>query len=124
MDHINNKYYKGFEGEQEIQFIRSPSNGDRTILSIWCGYFDDIMRLFQPTESGWTGLAYYYNLDIGWYEESPWKIPDVIDALHQFESLNHISGSHFKESQEILNEIRGFLSAAIKQNDGVWIAEE
>jgi hypothetical protein len=38
MDIINNKYYKGFEDEPEIQFIRITAAGNRLILSIWEGF--------------------------------------------------------------------------------------
>jgi len=44
---------------------------DNEIIIMWEGYFDQVMRLMLPDEQGWTGLAYYYNMYTGWYEESP-----------------------------------------------------
>ena len=61
MELVNKKYYDGFEGEPEIQFIYKKGN-DTEILTIWEGYFDQIMRLMLPNEQGWTGLAYCYNM--------------------------------------------------------------
>ena len=88
MESVNKKYYNGFEGEPENQFICRKGN-DIEILAIWEGYFDRIMRLMTPDEQGWTGLANCYNMDTGWYEEGPWVIDDLQMALKQFESIDN-----------------------------------
>lgn len=49
MELVNKKYYDGFEGEPEIQFIYKKGN-DTEILVIWEGYFDQIMRLVLPDD--------------------------------------------------------------------------
>lgn len=82
MELINKKYYDGFEGEPEIQLIYRKGDNNE-ILIIWEGYFDQIMKLMRPDAQGWTGLAYNYNMDTGWYEESPWLIKDLQMALTQ-----------------------------------------
>lgn len=122
MDKLINKYYNGYEGEPEIQFIKGSNKGDRTILSIWDGFFDDIMSQFKPTASGWQGLAYYYNLVIGW-EEDIWEIPNINSALIEFQSINT---NHFKfpESTEALSEICDLLKSAIEENQKVWIDKD
>lgn len=43
MEIVNNKYYVGFEGEPEIQFICKKAC-DTYIIIIWEGYFDEIMK--------------------------------------------------------------------------------
>lgn len=123
MKKIINDYYSGFEGEGEIQFIHLHSNGDESVIRIWDGYFDDIMEQFEPEGNGWTGLAYYYNLCEGWNDSSPWKIPDVHDALRQFKGLR-IKNMRFKESHKVLSEIFNLLTKALEQNEDVWIADE
>lgn len=54
---VDNRYYNGFEGEREIQFVYKKDN-DTDIFIIWEGYFDQIMRLVKPDENGWNGMAY------------------------------------------------------------------
>ena len=51
MELVNKKYYDGFEGEPEIQFIYKKGN-DTEILIVWEGYFDQIMRLMIPDKQG------------------------------------------------------------------------
>lgn len=123
MNEINSIYYDGFEGEPEIQFIKVSCNEKQSILSIWDGYFNDIMEQFKPSDSGWMGLSYYYHLYIGWYEESPWEIPNLSEALEQFNNLNK-SNFRFQKSLEVLLEICKLLNLAVEQNESVWIAYE
>jgi len=123
MIEINDKYYKGYEGEHEIQFIKSYNNGSSKILSIWDGYFDDIMRSIEPSENGWTGLAYYYHLCIGWYNENPWRIPNLKDCLLQFNNLE-TRNFRFEKTKNVLEEICSIISDAINENESIWIAEE
>lgn len=87
MDNIID-YYTGFEGEPEFQIIHSRKNGDKLIIRIWGGYFDSIMHAVldavEPGANGWTGIAYCYSAVEGWYEESPWQMTDIKDAIRQF----------------------------------------
>ncbi len=121
MERVNNEYYKGFEGEPEIQFI-CKKDDDSEILIIWEGYFDQIMMLIEPEADGWKGLAYYYNMYTGWYEESPWMVKDLHIALKQFEALDSkmIGG----EVGEILKCIYGMLKSAILYEYEIFISRE
>ena len=121
MEHINKKYYDGFEGEPEIQIIYRKGD-DSQILVMWEGYFDQIMRLINPDESGWTGLSYYYNMQLGWYEGSAWKIEDLQMALKRFESIN--SQKLCSEAKEILVSICDMINEAISNNYELFIARE
>lgn len=114
-------FYKGYEGENEIRFIKGCDN-DAQVLSIWDGYFNDIMEQFEPTEKGWEGLAYYYHLNIGWYENSPWEIPNLESALQQFQSIK--SMLRFEKSKEVLSTICNFILSAINENAKVYLSEE
>lgn len=125
MDNIID-HYSGFEGEPEIQFIHLCKNGDKVIIRMWGGYFDPIMNAvldaIDPGNNGWTGLAYCYSAVEGWYDESPWQIPDISDAIRQFESVNVSSLN--KNTQNVLNDILSLLKKAQGTKDIVWIAYE
>jgi hypothetical protein len=122
MDNLITKFYDGYEGEPEIQFIKGSDKGSRTIVSIWDGYFDDIMNQFRPTASGWNGLAYYYHLALGW-AEGVWEIPDLNSALTEFQSIN-VSSLRFPETAEVLSAICNLLKLAIKENQKIWIDKD
>ncbi|WP_127533291.1 hypothetical protein [Paenibacillus kobensis] len=83
-------FYSGFEGEAEIIFSFENSEDQKVQLKIWIGYLDSIMAAIQPNENGWSGLAYYYHTDTGWFEETPWRIPDIGDALNNLQSVSKI----------------------------------
>lgn len=120
MEVINRRYYDGFEGEPEIQFICSKGS-DSEVLVIWEGYFDQIMELVRPEESGWTGLAYYYHMDLEW-NDGPWEIEDLHMALLQFKSIdNQKLRSRAKEILVLLCDI---LEEAISNNTKVFLVRE
>lgn len=121
MKYINNNYYNGFEGEPEIQFI-CKKGYDTEVFVMWEGYFDQIMSLVKPDKEGWKGLAYYYNMYLGWYEESPWIIQDLHLALKQFESIDNRVIS--KKAGIILKILCDMLRDAILNEFEVSIARE
>lgn len=123
MDNIIWDFYTGYEGEGEIQFIHVLDNGNKNIIRIWDGYFDDIMEKIEPEASGWTGLAYYYNLAEGWYDESPWKIPNLIETLQQIKETKDAK-FRFQCSKKILDELCNLLNNAIANENCVYIARE
>lgn len=116
-------FYSGYEGEGEIQFIQILGNEKTYTIRIWDGYFDDIMEKIEPEVGGWTNLAYYYNLAEGWYDESPWKIPNISDALRQIEQVGN-SQFHFEKTKEVFEQVCMLLKNAIKNNNIVYIARE
>ncbi len=123
MDKLIRNYYDGFEGEPEIKFIIGADKGERTVVSIWDGYFDDIMRQFKPMDSGWEGLAYYYHLAIGWENGEPWEIPNICSALAEFQIIDP-NKLEFNVSGEVLSVICDLLATAIKENKKVWIDKD
>lgn len=117
MEEDLNRYYKGFEGEPEIIFSTSKKK-----IHMWSGYFDELFLLFKPKQNGWEGLAYYYHLDEGWYEESPWRIPDIREAYNQFKSIyDEIENSICKE---LLEDILQILNLAIEDEEAIFISYE
>jgi len=123
MDIICDKYYKGYEGEPEIQFIEELAIDQKKIISIWSGYFDDIMNIIKPTDAGWKGIALYYHLYTGWYEESPWQLVDIEEALAQFQQLDRDKLT-FEKSKYLLQEICDLLQESVDNKKKIWIALE
>lgn len=121
MKTVNNKYYVGFEGEPEIQFICKKACNTYTII-IWEGYFDEIMEKIVPEEKGWTGLAYYYNMDLGWNKDSPWVIEDLQLTIKQLSTIKHEILRD--ETSEILKMLCNMIMEAIDNKLDVFIAKE
>lgn len=119
MDTVIGNYYKGFEGEPEIQFICNLKDNKKLILSLWEGYFDRIMNAVAPQKDGWTALAYYYHLHEGWYENSPWEMSDINATINQLNQIN--TDILDKETKKILIHICEFLANAQRTNNTVWI---
>lgn len=119
MDTINNKHYEGFQGEPEIQFIRIDNKGKKIVLRIWIGFFDSILSLIEPTDAGWKGLAYYYHMHEGWYEESPWQITDIAATINELQKIN--KNSLDIQTQNAFNDLIELLTNALSENNAVWI---
>ena len=122
MTNLVDKYYRGFEGQREIQIIIEIKNNRQIVLRIWAGFFENIMSAIEQQSVGWTSLAYYYNLDIGWYEDSPWKIKDLDEAKEQLESID-ISKLGI-EDKEVLEEMLKIFKEAIAMRYDILIAED
>jgi hypothetical protein len=122
MGSINNKYYLGFEGEPEIIFTVVQQNNEKSGLSLWSGYFNNIMQQITPVEGKWTALAYYYNLNIGWYDESPWLVENIKDAYEQFKGIDKYNLEELEE--EILEEILELFKKSIEEDNNVYISYE
>ena len=112
-------YYQGFEGEPEIIFKKEDND---EILVIWEGYFDQIMCAIEPSPIGWTGAAYYYNMHLGWYEESPWEIKDLCGMLAQFKSIKRDRLPTI--AAEILEILCDKIANAINKEFRIFIAKE
>lgn len=117
---INEKYYDGFWGEPSMEFYRMENDVIAEKFTIWEGYFYYIMQLVRPEEEGWTGLAYFYHLYIGWYDEENWLIPNLPEAYRQLEKLNPRELPN-RESEEVLALILNMLKRAMDTNGKVYI---
>ncbi|MBD7912075.1 dihydroorotate dehydrogenase (quinone) [Clostridium cibarium] len=123
MSKIDEKYYIGFEGEPEIIFSLLKSNGEKEEFGIWDGYFSTIIEKVEPNENGWTGLAYYYHLDIGWFEESPWLVENLIESYEQLKEIN-IESFEYDEDKDVLRKIIIMFKEAIDNDEKVYISYE
>lgn len=115
-------HYTGFEAEPEVQFITQDVHGNRLVVRMWVGYFDSIMNCIPPKGGQWQGIAYYYQMNTGWYDESPWLIPDACEARSQIE----YSRSQLKDQQLVVicNDVLDLLNFALEYNQIVQIAYE
>jgi hypothetical protein len=118
---INNKYYFGFEGEPEIQIIQKRNDNDY-VLSIWEGYFDRIMSQMKPDKTGWTGIAYFYHLHTGWYDDDMWVDKNIIDSYNKFKSI--CKERLDKKSGLVLEQICKLLNEAVLNNHEIIIRRE
>ena len=123
MSEFDERYYEGFEGEPEMIFTLLKNNGERRAFGIWDGYFVTIIEKVQPRTNGWTGLAYYYHLDIGWFEESPWLVQNLLESYEQLKEID-ISSLENDEDKEVLKKIMVMFKEAIENNEKVYISYE
>lgn len=112
-------FYTGFEGEPEINFFFQEFSGRKVVVKSWIGYFDSIMGAIQATESGWKGLSYYYHTATGWFEETPWKIPHLGDALIDLQRVN--TTEFDEDTLTVYQSILELLQRAHSLNGTVWI---
>lgn len=117
---INNNYYKGFEGEPCIKFIWVKPDNENLTLKIWIGYFDTIMNAINPTNHGWSGLSYYYHLDEGWYDESPWEIPNLNPVIDELLSID--TTSFDLVTKDVFTKLLSLLVNAKEKNDKILIS--
>jgi hypothetical protein len=112
-----NKYYDGFEGESKLVFFN-----DHHKFSMWIGYFESFLDSLLYIELDKEGiLEEYYNHE-GWYDDSPWMIPDralTITQLKQFD-LNKVKQSEYIKGvlPELVRELIDFLEDS---REKVWI---
>ncbi|PAE08308.1 hypothetical protein CHI12_06695 [Terribacillus saccharophilus] len=114
---INTKYYDGFEGEPEVVLFN-----DHQRFIMWNGYFESLLDSLLDTNLEKEGiLEEYYNHE-GWYDDSPWMIPDVPLTIWQ---LKHFDLNKVNQSEnikvvlpELAHEIILFLE---NSKEKVWI---
>ncbi len=126
MKNIQIDFYSGFEGDEEITFSINTDEYTKT-LRIWRGYFWQIMDKIEPSEDdGWTGLAYYHNLLLGWYRAENWYIPNLEEALSQLQSIKLLSDYstnqiYYNAEYRILTEMIDMIEEAIDKKLKVYI---
>ncbi|GKU77602.1 hypothetical protein [Paenibacillus sp. L3-i20] len=84
---INDSYYFGFEGEPQITFIYENLN-DKYELRLWNGYFETLLNCMFEQFTDRSGILHEYSIYEGWYEESPWEITKIEEAIQLFKSFD------------------------------------
>jgi hypothetical protein len=125
MKDIEIDFYSGFDDDNEIVFFIETDKYKKK-LRIWQGYFDEIMKKIELEDHDWTGIAYYYNLLLGWNVEENWQIPNIEKVLLQFKNIEltpdcQVGQIYYNAECEILKEIIKILSEAIDKNLSVYI---
>lgn len=118
---INEKYYDGFEGDEEIFFRLYVQGEEVESLGIWGGYFSSIIKLISPRKDGWYGLAYYYHLNIGWYDEENWEVPNLALFYEQLIEVDETLLTH-NEDKEVLHLLQKLFRKAIDNNGLITIS--
>ena len=116
-------FYKGYEGEREIHFIRLLKDGSKKTIKMWDGHYSDFMEQNEPEPGAkeWTSLALHYHTTTDDWE--PWEIPNLIEALQQLRRIN-INKLRFAETSVVLKEICNLLAEAIENQERVLIVED
>jgi len=115
----NYKYYDGFEDEPEYTFCLYDGNCSIEKIHLWDGYFCDIIRTVEPTETGWTSIAEYYNLCFE-LDNDNWKVLDIHSALQQLKNID-TSKIEFPKSHEVLQLLVDMFTRACKNSLTVYI---
>ncbi|MDP4097330.1 hypothetical protein OIN60_11170 [Paenibacillus sp. P96] len=84
---INNSYYVGFEGEPQLIFMYENLNV-RYELQLWNGYFETLLDCLIEQANDRSGILHEYCAYEGWYEESPWEIKNIKQAIQLFKSFD------------------------------------
>ncbi|MFP7492964.1 hypothetical protein SFC66_04170 [Terribacillus saccharophilus] len=92
---INTAFYDGFEGEPELILANENKK-----LIIWNGYFESILDALLTSDSEKAGILKEYYYHEGWYDDSPWIIPDLSLTIEQ---LNHFDINKVEQSDNIKN---------------------
>ena len=120
---INNKYYAGFEGEAQISISYSLDNA----LVLWQGYFETLLECMFDQGIEANGVLLVWQVREGWYDDSPWEIPDIKEAIRQFSMFDakklkdDVSYLIAQKLPEIASEIVKLLTEALALNEKVYI---
>lgn len=123
---INENYYKGFEGEKDLDIYYYQEDGEKTGLKIWDGYFELLLSACWLGQVSKGGLLECYADREGFYEEKPWRISNidvVIKELLQYspEFEKDISLS-MKETLSVLQkDLLMLLDFAVLHNKDIYI---
>lgn len=108
---VNEKYYEGYEGDEEILFRLYVNKEEVESVGIWGGYFSTIIKLIPPQDGGWVGFPYYYHLNSGWHDEENWYVPDI-DLFYKQLQLIDENALAYNVDKEVLDLIRSMFSKA------------
>lgn len=101
---MNERYYEGYEGDEEICFRLFVNKEEVESIGIWGGYFSTIIELIPPQKEGWVGFTYYYHLNTGWYDEENWNVPDIHLFYEQLQEIDE-NMLAYNEDKEVLHLI-------------------
>ena len=123
---IDERYYEGFWGEDEIFLVIKENDIVLKGIGFWEGHLFDIMYdNIKPAPEGWKGLPYYYHVE-GLYaftEKNPWKVDDLPLIYEQFSSVTN-DMLRYNGSAEVLELILDLIKEAMDKNQDLYLYEE
>ena len=115
---IDTTFYDGFEGEPELIL----ANKDKRLI-IWNGYFESILDTLLASGIQQNGMIKEYYHHEGWYDDSPWIIPDLTLTIEQ---LNQFDISKAEQSDNIKKVLPSLVKSIVyflkSSNGDVWIS--
>lgn len=112
-------FYSGFDGEPEIRFEAKSAGTVHRSVRMWVGYFDDLMDHVPCQGLDWTSVAHAYHNAEGWYDESPWRIPNTGEALKQWKSIDLSKLERIEKS--VHAAVLALMCEAHELRDEIWI---
>ena len=122
--YINEKYYSGFEGEEEFIFFTADSEGRKRGYGIWCGYTGAVTDGIKPEEYGFIGLQLYWHVDMYNEELCPDDIFTFSDPALVYRQLAAVDKSKLRflpESGEVLEILKYMFKAASDSGEKVYV---
>ena len=116
---INDKYYKGYEGEPQIRFDSGTNE-----LIVWEGYIYTLMEYMF--DQNLKVLANYYSSD----SNDNWEMKNLKNAITEFDlfDVNKIAKQEWRDIandlSDVAKEIADFLKKAFTQNQKVYVAKD
>lgn len=108
---MNERYYNGFDGDEEICLRLFINEYEVESVGIWGGYFSSIIKLIPPKNDGWSGFAYYFHLNTGWYDEENWEVPNIPLFYKQLCEIDE-SLLLYNEDKEVLHILQAMFKKA------------
>ena len=121
--YIDEKYYSGFEGEEEYVFFTFDEKGIRRGYGIWGGYLGAAVDGIKPESYGFAGLQLYYHVDMFNEELCPddiyeFKYPEFVYG--QLASVDKSSLKFLPESAEVTDVLKEFFHNAAEAGKTVY----
>lgn len=114
---IDNKYYDGFEGEPRIVFFN-----DYNKFIMRNGYFEIILASLLDTNLEKEGLLEEYYNHEGWYDDSPWMIPDISLTIRQLKQFNLNKVEQSENIKDVLPElVQEIIKFIESSSERIWI---
>ena len=120
---IDERYYEGYWGENEIFLVIMKNDIVLKGIGFWDGYLFDIMHdNINPAPEGWQGITYYYHVEglECFSENNPLKIDDLPLMYEQFSSVTN-DMLRYNGSADVLKLILGLIKEAMDDNRDLYL---
>ncbi|EXM38751.1 hypothetical protein RASY3_10975 [Ruminococcus albus SY3] len=122
--YIDEKYYAGFEGEEEYVFFTCDEKGIRRGYGIWDGYLGAVVDGIKPEEYGFIGLQLYYHVDMLNEELCPddvYEFKDPVTVYRQLAAVDKTKLRFLPKSGEVLDVLKKLFRDAAETGKPVCV---